>query len=190
MHAVVQAGQLQRFRPRAPTRSPLFQGSYQARSSLWHAAHLPRMLVCSGEFPHACCISSQVLYTSNPSAPGGPVLRSAPGQAVFAGQSLRQTIAAPDVFQNEVGFKTLGLFPGTALQEGRWRALDGTRYVVRACTFMTLVATLQIPQALPQHAICRTPPVASSLHAQPYVTLYLGIDHIAGAMEKPREWFP
>ena len=27
----------------------------------------------------------QVLYTSNPRAPGGPVLRSAPGQALFAG---------------------------------------------------------------------------------------------------------
>ena len=59
------------------------------------------------------------------------MLRSGPGQAVFAGQQLRQTIAAPDVFQNEVGFKTLGLFPGTAVQEGRWRALDGSRYVVR-----------------------------------------------------------
>ena len=72
----------------------------------------------------------QVLYTSNPNAPGGPVLRSRPGQAVFAGQQLRQTIAAPDVFQNKVGFKTLGLFPGTAVQKGRWRALDGNRYVV------------------------------------------------------------
>lgn len=72
----------------------------------------------------------QVLFTSNPSAPGGPVLRSAPGQAVFTGQQLRQTLEKPDVFLNEVAFKTLGLFPGTALQEGRWRALDGNRYVV------------------------------------------------------------
>ncbi|CAL8467633.1 g7171 [Coccomyxa elongata] len=94
------AQQLQRFRPRAPTRSPLFPGTYK------------------------------VLYTSNPNAPGGPVLRSAPGQAVFTGQQLRQTLEKPDMFLNEVAFKTLGLFPGTALQEGRWRALDGNRYVV------------------------------------------------------------
>ena len=47
-----------------------------------------------------------------------------------AGQQLRQTIEQPDVFRNEVGFKTLGLFPGTAVQEGRWRAIDGNRYVV------------------------------------------------------------
>lgn len=73
-----------------------------------------------------------MLYTSNPNAPGGPVLRSAPGQAFFAGQQLRQTIELPDIFQNEVAFKTLGLFPGTAVQEGRWQAVDGNRYVV--CT--------------------------------------------------------
>ena len=62
------------------------------------------------------------------------MLRSAPGQAVFTGQQLRQTLEKPDVFLNEVAFKTLGLFPGTALQEGRWRALDGNRYVVRQMT--------------------------------------------------------
>ena len=60
------------------------------------------------------------------------MLRSGPGQAVFTGQQLRQTLQKPDVFLNEVGFKTLGLFPGTAVQEGRWRALDGNRYVVSA----------------------------------------------------------
>ena len=47
-----------------------------------------------------------------------------------AGQQLRQTIEQPDVFRNEVGFKTLGLFPGTAVQKGRWRAIDGNCYVV------------------------------------------------------------
>lgn len=50
--------------------------------------------------------------------------------AVSTGQQLRQTIEQPDIFRNEVGFKTLGLFPGKAVQEGRWRALDGNRYVV------------------------------------------------------------
>ena len=80
-----------------------------------------------------CHAPKQVLYTSNPKAPGGPVLRSGPGQAVFAGQQLRQSIQAPDVFQNFVGFKTLGIFPGTAVQQGRWRALDGSRYVVCPC---------------------------------------------------------
>lgn len=66
------------------------------------------------------------------------MLRSAPGQAVFTGQQLRQTLEKPDVFLNEVAFKTLGLFPGTALQEGRWRALDGNRYVVSEQTVLAI----------------------------------------------------
>lgn len=59
------------------------------------------------------------------------MLRSGPGQTVFAGQQLQQTLEKPDIFLNKVAFKTLGLIPGTAVQEGRWRALDGNRYVVR-----------------------------------------------------------
>ena len=77
-----------------------------------------------------------MLYTSNPKAPGGPVLRSGPGQAVFAGQQLRQSIQEPDVFQNFVGFKSFGIFPGSAVQEGRWRALDGNCYAVRCSPFI------------------------------------------------------
>ncbi len=50
----------------------------------------------------------------------------------FSGQQLRQIIEQPDIFKNEVAFKTLGLFPGTAVQKGRWRAIDGNRYVVNA----------------------------------------------------------
>ena len=102
---------------------------------------------------HTCM--RQVLYTSNPNAPGGPVLRSAPGQAVFTGQQLRQTLQKPDIFLNEVGFKTLGLFPGTAVQEGRWRALDGNRYVVSAPILLTACSSAPIP------------PVWASLRAWP-----------------------
>lgn len=73
------------------------------------------------------------------------MLRSAPGQAVFTGQQLRQTLQKPDIFLNEVGFKTLGLFPGTAVQEGRWRALDGNRYVVRAPILLIACSSAPIP---------------------------------------------
>lgn len=37
------------------------------------------------KFLYQYYVGLQVLYTSNPRAPGGPVLRSAPGQALFAG---------------------------------------------------------------------------------------------------------
>ena len=59
----------------------------------------------------------------------------------LAGQQLRQTIEQPDIFRNEVGFKTLGLFPGTAVQEGRWRSVDGSRYMVRPSPVMSVAAS-------------------------------------------------
>jgi hypothetical protein len=43
----------------------------------------------------------QVLYCSNPSAPGGPVLRSPPGQLLAAGQELIQTLSADGAFRNQ-----------------------------------------------------------------------------------------
>ena len=57
-----------------------------------------------------------------------------PARRSSQGSSCGRLWKSPGVFLNEVAFKTLGLFPGTALQEGRWRALDGNRYVVRQMT--------------------------------------------------------
>ncbi len=54
----------------------------------------------------------------------------------WSGQQLRQTIEQPDIFRNEVGFKTLGIFPGAAVQDGRWRALDGNCYTVSRQNFL------------------------------------------------------
>lgn len=48
---------------------------------------------------HAC---AQVLYSSKPSAVGGP-LRSAVGTAVFPGQDARQVLEAPNKLINLVG---------------------------------------------------------------------------------------
>ncbi|KAK9816560.1 hypothetical protein WJX72_001979 [[Myrmecia] bisecta] len=85
---------------RAPTRSPLFWGEYT------------------------------VAYCSNPNAPGGPVLRSGPGRALLTNQRLTQTLTAPNSLLNSVSFKTAGLFPGTANQEGTVKIVDGNRYRV------------------------------------------------------------
>ncbi|KAK9831012.1 hypothetical protein WJX81_008474 [Elliptochloris bilobata] len=92
--------QLNALGPRAPVRSPLFPGAYE------------------------------VLYCSNPNAPGGPVLRSPLGQLLAAGQELTQTLSADGSFRNQVNFRTLGLIPGSASQDGEWTALDGRRYQV------------------------------------------------------------
>ena len=59
------------------------------------------------------------------------MLRSLPGQTIFSSQRLLQTLKKPDYFENEVEFKTLGIFGGSASQPGKWKALDGNRYKVR-----------------------------------------------------------
>ena len=82
----------------------------------------------SGE-PIARCI--QVTFSTNPNAAGGPVLRSGPGQVLFSGQKLRQTLKQPGTLINTVKYKSLGLFPGQAVQTGEITILDGNRYQVR-----------------------------------------------------------
>ena len=81
------AATLRRSRPPRPTSSPLFWGRYA------------------------------VAYCSNPAAPGGPVLTSAPGRAVLAGQRPVQTLE-PGKLTNSVSYKALGFLPGTASQTG------------------------------------------------------------------------
>ena len=72
-----------------------------------------------------------MVFSSNPNATGGPVLRSAPGQLLLAGQQPRQRLQQPGTLINSVQFKTLGLIPGTATQQGTLAILDGNRYEVR-----------------------------------------------------------
>lgn len=80
----------------------------------------------------------QVTYSSLPRAAGGPILRSSPGQLLFAQQQLRQTLTPPETLVNIVNFKSLGLFPGQAIQPATIQTLTGTTYKVQM-HFMTQV---------------------------------------------------
>ena len=89
------------------------------------------------------------------------MLRSPPGQLLAAGQQLVQILSTNGGFRNlvralarpakslqalrssawsakasaaaaQVLFRTLGLIPGSASQDGEWKALDGRRYQVPA----------------------------------------------------------
>ena len=79
---------------------------------------------------YVTCGYVQVTYSSLPQAAGGPVLRSAPGQLIFADQQLRQTLTPPGTLSNTVAFKSLGFFPGKARQVATIQPLTGTRYKV------------------------------------------------------------
>lgn len=72
----------------------------------------------------------QVTYSSNPRAAGGPILRSPPGQILFSKQQLRQTLTPPETLINNVNFKCLGLFPGSAKQPAVIQPLTGNTYKV------------------------------------------------------------
>jgi hypothetical protein len=92
----------------------------------------------------------QVLYCTNPNAPGGPLLRSGPGQALARDQKLRQTLVEPDTLINSVEFKSFGLLPGKAQQEAQLQILDGNRYKVPLTyhsVFMAILSAWGRPRA-------------------------------------------
>ena len=95
----LQVDQLTRYSVRSPTRSELLWGEWE------------------------------IVYCSNPTAPGGP-FRSGPGRALFANQRIRQSLQKPDTITNNVEFKTLGLLPGSSPVAGDLKILDGQRYEV------------------------------------------------------------
>eukprot|EP00884_Botryococcus_braunii_P014583 jgi/Botrbrau1/23125/Bobra.0243s0055.1 len=94
------AGELKQFNLKNPTKRPQFWGAYE------------------------------VVYCSNPNAPGGPVLRSAPGQALARDQKLIQILEQPDTLINRVEYKSFGLVPGANEQKFRLSVVDGNRYKV------------------------------------------------------------
>lgn len=69
----------------------------------------------------------EVLYASKPQSTGGP-FRSPLGRAVFFSQRATQNISEPNVCINELSYKTLGLIPGSARQEGEIKALSGDTF--------------------------------------------------------------
>lgn len=99
--------ELQAFCPRAPLRNPLLYGDYEVRAGArcleegLRAKEGERMrrwpagrAACTDPpgTPHAL----QVVYTSRPTAAGGPY-RTLPGRTVFPGQRLLQSIVEPNV---------------------------------------------------------------------------------------------
>ena len=86
--AATLAASLRRYGGRAPAQSPSLFGTYR------------------------------VAYCSNPQAPGGPVLRSAPGRVLAQDQAPTQTLTEDGRIINAVSFKALGLVSRTTTQTG------------------------------------------------------------------------
>ncbi|XP_031501314.2 probable plastid-lipid-associated protein 8, chloroplastic isoform X2 [Nymphaea colorata] len=64
-----------------------------------------------------------VVYCSNPTSPGGGY-RSAIGRLVFKANEMVQTVEAPDVVRNRVGFSAFGFIDGEVSLKGKLIVLD------------------------------------------------------------------
>ncbi|CAN6452699.1 unnamed protein product [Victoria cruziana] len=64
-----------------------------------------------------------VVYCSNPTSPGGGY-RSAIGRLIFKANEMVQTVEAPDVVRNRVGFSAFGFIDGEVSLKGKLIVLD------------------------------------------------------------------